>query len=40
VLKDAKMDNGLLVRVPVFINEGDEIVVNTETGAYAERVSK
>ncbi|MBI4438110.1 elongation factor P [Candidatus Uhrbacteria bacterium] len=40
VSKDAKMDNGLMVRVPVFINEGEEIVVNTETSAYVERVSK
>ncbi len=40
VTKDAKLDNGLTVRVPVFINEGDEILINTESGAYAERVSK
>jgi elongation factor P len=40
VLKDAKLDNGLVARVPVFINEGDEILVSTETGAYAERVQK
>jgi elongation factor P len=40
VLKDAKMDNGLVVRVPVFINEGDEILVSTQTGEYVERVTK
>lgn len=40
VLKDAEMDNGLQVRVPTFINSGDEILVNTETGAYTERVTK
>lgn len=40
VLKDAKIDSGIVVRVPVFINEGDEIIINTETGEYVERVSK
>lgn len=40
VLKDAKLDNGLVARVPVFINEGDEILISTETGAYVERVTK
>ena len=40
VLKDAEMDNGLKVRVPVFIASGDEILVNTDTGAYSERVTK
>ncbi|OGL89525.1 hypothetical protein A3I45_04340, partial [Candidatus Uhrbacteria bacterium RIFCSPLOWO2_02_FULL_53_10] len=40
VTKDATMDNGLLVRVPIFINEGDRILVNTDTGAYVERVNK
>lgn len=40
VLKDAEMDNGLKVRVPVFISTGDEILVNSGTGAYAERVTK
>ena len=39
VLKDAKMDNGLMVRVPIFLKEGDRILVNTETGAYVERVN-
>ena len=40
VLKDAEMDNGLKARVPVFINQGDEILVNTVSGEYAERISK
>lgn len=39
VLKDATMDNGLLVRVPIFVKEGDEISVNTENGEYVERVN-
>lgn len=28
------------VNAPLFINEGDEIVVNTETGEYVERANK
>lgn len=40
VLKDAQMDNGLTVRVPSFINQGDEILVNTQSGEYSERVSQ
>lgn len=40
VTKVAIMENGLKVNVPLFINEGDIIKVNTETGDYAERVSK
>lgn len=39
VLKDATMENGLFVRVPIFIKEGDKIMVNTETGDYSERVN-
>jgi elongation factor P len=40
VQKDAVMDNGLNVRVPIFINQGDTIRVNTEEGVYIERVNK
>lgn len=40
VQKDAVVDNGLKIRVPIFINEGDLVRVNTETGDYVERVTK
>ena len=40
VLKEAELDNGLKVKVPAFICSGDEILVNTESGQYTERVSK
>jgi elongation factor P len=40
VTKEAELDNGLKVKVPIFINQGESIVVNTETGEYVERVSK
>ncbi len=35
--KPATMDTGLTVNVPLFINEGDKVIVNTETGEYKER---
>lgn len=36
--KPAKMETGLIVQVPAFINEGDRIRIDTATGAYVERV--
>ena len=35
--KPVTMETGLVVTVPDFINEGDELVINTETGAYKGR---
>ena len=40
VLKDAQVDNGMMIRIPIFIKEGDDVLVNTETGDYVERVQK
>ncbi len=37
VTKEAKTENGLTIRVPLFIKEGELVIVNTETGAYVER---
>ena len=37
-LKPAKLETGVVVQVPPFINEGDVIRVNTETGEYLSRV--
>ncbi len=37
--KPATLETGLVVQVPLFINPGDRIKVNTETGEYVERVS-
>ncbi|HAN05661.1 MAG: elongation factor P [Elusimicrobia bacterium GWA2_64_40] len=39
-MKDATVNTGLVVKVPMFINEGDQIRVDTRTGTYVERVSK
>ena len=40
VPKPATTETGLVVPVPNFINEGDVIRVDTETGAYLSRASK
>lgn len=40
VMKPAKLDNGYELMVPLFINQGDTVKVDTRTGEYAERVSK
>ena len=37
VLKDAKLETGLVVKVPAFIKTGDIISVDTSTGEYRER---
>ncbi|MBI2008592.1 elongation factor P [Candidatus Amesbacteria bacterium] len=36
--KRAKLDNGINLRVPLFIEAGDKILVDTRDGTYAERV--
>ena len=37
--KLATLENGIKVQVPFFIEEGDKVIVNTETSEYVERVS-
>lgn len=37
VLKDATLENGLTTKVPLFINIGDEIIVDTRDGSYTAR---
>jgi elongation factor P len=34
------LENGTTINAPMFINEGDIVSINTETGLYVERVSK
>lgn len=36
-LKDATLENGLEVKVPLFINEGDIVVISTKDGKYVSR---
>jgi len=40
VLKPVKVETDAEVRVPLFINEGDYIKINTQTGEYIERVKQ
>lgn len=39
VLKPAKTASGVTVNVPLFINVGDKIKINTETGQYTARAN-
>lgn len=40
IQKDAELETGISVKVPAFINIGDIVSVDTETGVYRERISK
>ena len=35
--KPAKMETGLMVNVPFFVNEGDKLIINTTDGSYVSR---
>ena len=37
--KPAKMETGLIVNVPLFVNTGDKLKVDTRSGAYLERAN-
>ncbi len=39
VTKMVECDTGAMIKVPGFIQEGEKILVNTETGEYAERAN-
>ncbi|MBQ5472007.1 MAG: elongation factor P, partial [Treponema sp.] len=36
-LKPATLDTGIEVRVPLFINDGERIVIDTRDGSFVER---
>lgn len=38
--KEVTLETGATLMVPMFINEGDIIAINTETATYSERVDK
>jgi elongation factor P len=38
--KPATLETGLVVQVPLFVNEGDVLKIDTRTGTYIERVKK
>lgn len=35
--KDAVIETGAHIKIPLFVEEGEEIIVNTDTGNYVER---
>ena len=35
--KEAYLDNGLMVKVPLFVSEGDNVIVSTKDGKYDSR---
>lgn len=37
--KEAKIESGALIQVPLFINEGDKIKIDTRSGVYVERAN-
>ncbi len=37
-LKPATLENGAIVNVPLFVNEGEKIKIDTRTASYVERV--
>lgn len=39
-VKQVTLESGLKINVPLFINEGDVLRINTESGDYVERVNK
>ena len=39
-LKPATVETGATVRVPLFINDGEEIIVDTRDGSYLQRVKE
>ena len=38
--KQVKVETGAMINTPLFVNEGDIIVINTETRQYTERAGK
>ncbi len=40
VFKDATLDNGLVVKVPMYMKMGEKIKVDTRSGEYIERVKE
>lgn len=38
--KQITLETGVIINAPMFINEGDSIKINTETGEYTERIAK
>ncbi len=40
VMKNAKVETGAIIQVPMFVNEGETIRIDTRTGEYMSRIGK
>ena len=40
VLKPATVETGTIIQVPIFVNEGDMLRIDTRNGEYVERVKE
>jgi len=40
VTKEIELETGLKVQAPIFIKQGEKVVISTETGEYVERTSE
>ena len=40
VMKNAKVETGAIIQVPMFVNEGETIRIDTRTGEYMSRVDR
>lgn len=40
ISKEVVLDNGLKIQAPIFVKEGEVVLVNTDTGDYSERVNE
>lgn len=40
IFKDAILENGIRIKVPLFVTQKDKVRIDTRTGEYVERVSK
>jgi elongation factor P len=39
IFKSAKLDNGMVVKVPLFVNAGERVVIDTRSGEYMGRAA-
>jgi elongation factor P len=40
IWKTAALDNGLVIKVPLFIKTGEKILVDTRTGEYLQKIAQ
>ena len=36
-MKDATLETGMVIRIPLFVNEGEKVIVSTKDGKYVSR---